>query len=62
MDSNGDFDLNVIIRTLVFNKNKKEVTCSVGGAITIHSDAEKEYEECKTKVSKIINLFGTCPL
>ncbi len=62
IDSNGDFDLNVIIRTLVFNKKNKEVTCSVGGAITIHSDAEKEYEECKTKVSKIINLFGTCPL
>lgn len=62
IDSNGDFDLNVIIRTLVLNKKKKEITCSVGGAITIHSDAEKEYEECKTKVSKIINLFGTCPL
>jgi para-aminobenzoate synthetase component 1 len=62
IDSKGDFDLNVIIRTLVFNKKNKEVTCSVGGAITIHSDAEKEYEECRTKVSKIINLFGTCPL
>lgn len=62
IDSNGDFDLNVIIRTLVFNKKNKEVTCSVGGAITIHSDAEKEYEECRIKVSKIINLFGTCPL
>ncbi len=62
IDSKGDFDLNVIIRTLVFNKNTNEVSCSVGGAITIHSDAEKEYEECKTKVSKIINLFGQCPL
>lgn len=62
IDSNGDFDLNVIIRTLVINKKQKEISCSVGGAITIHSDAEKEYEECRIKVGKIINLFGTCPL
>jgi para-aminobenzoate synthetase component I len=57
---NGDFDLNVLIRTLVYNAATKKMTCGVGGAITILSDAESEYEECKVKVGKILSLFGTC--
>jgi para-aminobenzoate synthetase component 1 len=57
---NGDFDLNVLIRTLVYNTETKKLSCGVGGAITILSDAEAEYEECKVKVGKILSLFGTC--
>lgn len=57
---NGDFDLNVLIRTIVYNAQLKQLSCSVGGAITILSDAEAEYEECKAKVGKILALFGTC--
>lgn len=52
---NGDFDLNVVIRTLLYNKNQKYLSCSVGGAITIDSDAEKEYEECLVKVKRILD-------
>jgi para-aminobenzoate synthetase component 1 len=51
----GDFDFNVVIRSLFYNKLNKTLTCDVGGAITIQSDAEKEYEECLTKVKRILD-------
>lgn len=54
---NGDFDLNVIIRTLIYNQKAKYVSCPVGGAITIQSDPESEYAECMTKVGRIIDAF-----
>lgn len=52
---NGNFDLNVVIRTLLYNKVQKYLSCSVGGAITINSDPEKEYEECLVKVQRILD-------
>lgn len=57
---NGDFNLNVLIRTLVYNTKTRNLSCGVGGAITILSDPAAEYEECKVKVDKILSLFGTC--
>jgi para-aminobenzoate synthetase component I len=56
----GNFDLNVLIRTLFYNSKTQKLSCGVGGAITILSDAEAEYEECKVKVDKILSLFGKC--
>jgi para-aminobenzoate synthetase component 1 len=52
---NGDFDFNVVIRSMIYNIEKKYLSCSVGGAITILSDPEKEYQECQTKIQKILN-------
>lgn len=46
---NGDFDFNVVIRSILFNESKKYVSYSVGGAITAKSDPLKEYEECLVK-------------
>jgi para-aminobenzoate synthetase component 1 len=54
---NGDFDFNVVIRSLLYNANNKYLSCGVGGAITINSDAEKEYQECETKVRRLLNAF-----
>jgi para-aminobenzoate synthetase component 1 len=54
---NGDFDLNVVIRSLVYNREKASFSCSVGSAITINSDAEKEFDECSVKIKKIIGVF-----
>lgn len=45
----GDFDFNVIIRSILYNANKKYVSYSVGGAITSRSILENEYEECLLK-------------
>lgn len=55
---NGDFDLNVIIRTLVYNKNAQYLSCAVGSAITIKSDPESEYEECLVKVKGILEYLN----
>ena len=46
---NGDFDFNVIIRSILYNATKKYISYSVGGAITAKSDPLKEYEECLVK-------------
>jgi len=45
----GDFDFNVIIRSILYNSSNKYVSFSVGGAITAKSIPEKEYEECLIK-------------
>lgn len=52
---NGDFDFNVVIRSLLYNTENRYLSCSVGGAITIQSDPEKEYEECMVKVKRILD-------
>ena len=46
---NGDFDFNVIIRSILYNASNKYLSYSVGGAITAQSDPLKEYEECLIK-------------
>ena len=45
----GDFDFNVVIRSILYNKEQNYVSFSVGGAITSRSIPEKEYEECILK-------------
>lgn len=49
----GDFDFNVVIRSILYNDIKKYISCPVGGAITIQSDPEEEYEECLVKVDAL---------
>jgi para-aminobenzoate synthetase component 1 len=46
---NGDFDFNVVIRSILYNQDKKYVSFSVGSAITSLSNPENEYEECLLK-------------
>ncbi|MEJ6674858.1 MAG: anthranilate synthase component I family protein [Polaribacter sp.] len=52
----NDFDFNVVIRSILYNEEKKYISYSVGSAITIKSDAAKEYEECllKAKAMKYV--------
>ena len=44
-----DFDFSVVIRSILYNRTKKYLSYSVGGAITSKSDPEKEYQECLLK-------------
>ena len=46
---NGDFDFNVVIRSILYNQENQYVSFSVGSAITSLSVPEKEYEECLLK-------------
>ncbi|MCH2034804.1 MAG: anthranilate synthase component I family protein [Tenacibaculum sp.] len=52
----GDFDFNVVIRSILYNEEKKYISYSVGGAITAKSTPDKEYEECllKAKAMKYV--------
>ena len=53
MKPNGDFDLNVVIRSLFYSQSKQLITLCTGGAITIDSDPLSEWEECLLKASAI---------
>ena len=45
----GNFDFNVVIRSILYNAENQYVSFSVGSAITSKADPEKEYEECLLK-------------
>jgi para-aminobenzoate synthetase component I len=48
---NQDFDFNVVIRSLLYNKRGSYLSYFAGSGITVNSDPEKEYEECLLKVA-----------
>jgi para-aminobenzoate synthetase component 1 len=56
---NGDFDFNVVIRSLIYNAKTQYVTCHVGGAITSLSKPDSEYEECLLKAEAIMRSLQT---
>ena len=45
----GDFDFNVVIRSIMYNASQKYLSYQLGSGITFYSDAEKEWEECLLK-------------
>jgi len=45
----GDFDFNVVIRSILYNEANNYVSFSVGSAITSKAIPEQEYEECLLK-------------
>ena len=55
---NGDFDFNVVIRSILYNQEKKYVSFSVGSAITSQSIPEKEYEECLLKAKAMREVLS----
>jgi para-aminobenzoate synthetase component 1 len=54
----GDFDFNVVIRSILYNAAERYVSLSVGSAITAKSNPERECEECllKAKAMKYVLL------
>ena len=48
-DAEGGFDFSVVIRSILYNAEKKYVSFSVGSAITAGSVPTAEYEECLLK-------------
>ncbi len=49
----GDFDFNVVIRSIFYNAGTEYLSFQAGSAITFYSDAVKEYEECLLKAAAI---------
>lgn len=54
----GDFDFNVVIRSILYNQENKYVSFSVGSAITSLSDPENEYEECLLKAKAMREVLS----
>lgn len=54
----GDFDFNVVIRSLLYNSATGRLSFHTGGAITLEADAEKEYAECQLKASAILQTLN----
>jgi para-aminobenzoate synthetase component 1 len=54
----GDFDFNVVIRSIMYNAASKYLSFQAGSAITFYSDPEKEYEECLLKAGAIKKVLG----
>ncbi|MEH0157937.1 anthranilate synthase component I family protein [Limibacter armeniacum] len=54
----GDFDFNVIIRSMLYNASCQYLSFQIGSAITIDSVPEKEYEECLLKAKAIRSVLG----
>ncbi|MBW4360996.1 anthranilate synthase component I family protein [Flavobacterium taihuense] len=54
---NGDFDFNVVIRSILYNQENKYVSFSVGSAITSLSIPEKEYDECLLKANAMLEVL-----
>ncbi|GAB3938070.1 anthranilate synthase component I family protein [Larkinella terrae] len=53
----GDFDFNVMIRSIFYNHENRSVSFSVGSAITYDADPEEEYEECLLKANAILSIL-----
>lgn len=49
----GDFDFNVVIRSIFYNESTRYLSFQAGSGITFYSDPEKEYEECLMKSEAI---------
>jgi len=52
-----DFDFNVVIRSIMYNANKKYLSYQVGSGITFYSNAEQEYDECLLKARAIEKML-----
>ena len=55
----GDFDFNVVIRSILINAETQYVSLMAGGAITAQSDPVCEYEECLVKAQAMIKVLTT---
>ena len=54
----GDFDFNVVIRSILYNAKKEYLSFSVGSAITAQAMPENEYEECLLKAKAMFEVLS----
>ncbi|MEM8906251.1 MAG: aminodeoxychorismate synthase component I [Bacteroidota bacterium] len=57
IDPHGDFDFNVVIRSIMYHAHRQYLSFQVGGAIVYDSIPEKEYEECLLKAKGILTAM-----
>ncbi|RYY50158.1 MAG: anthranilate synthase component I family protein [Chitinophagaceae bacterium] len=54
----GDFDFNVVIRSIFYDATVGQLSFSAGSGITFYSQPEAEYEECLLKAAAIMKILG----
>jgi para-aminobenzoate synthetase component 1 len=54
----GDFDFNVVIRSILYNSKNQYLSFSVGSAITSEATPEGEYEECLLKARAMFEVLN----
>ncbi len=54
----GDFDFNVVIRSILYNAKNRYLSFSVGSAITSQALPENEYEECLLKAKAMFEVLS----
>ncbi|WP_074240883.1 anthranilate synthase component I family protein [Chitinophaga niabensis] len=54
----GNFDLNVVIRSMLYNAEHRYLSFQTGSAITFNSTPEKEWEECLLKAKALKTALG----
>ena len=58
IDGQGDFDMNVVIRSLLHRADTGRVDATVGGALTLLAQGEEEHEECLLTIHALRNCMG----
>ncbi|MEH8018237.1 aminodeoxychorismate synthase component I [Rheinheimera muenzenbergensis] len=56
INSNGDMDTNIAIRTLICSEG--QIYCQAGGGIVADSEVDSEYQETLDKVNKILPVLA----
>jgi para-aminobenzoate synthetase component 1 len=57
IEPGGDFDFNVVIRSVQYDAASQLASCHVGGAITALCEAEEEYNECLLKAEAVLRAL-----
>ncbi|MGC8823724.1 MAG: chorismate-binding protein [Bacteroidales bacterium] len=53
----GNFDLNVVIRSILYDAVQHYVSIPAGSAITVYANALQEYEECCLKAQALMDVL-----
>jgi para-aminobenzoate synthetase component 1 len=53
-----DFDLNVVIRSIMYNASSRYLSFQAGSGITFYSDPEQEWEECLLKAEAMKKVLS----
>ena len=64
INPDGDFDFNVVIRSIMYNASTKYLSYHLGSGITFYSNPEKEWEECLLKgeaIKKVLTFPQPAP-
>ena len=54
----GDFDFNVVIRSILYNASARYLSFQTGSGITFYSEPDNEWEECMLKAAAIKEVLA----